>query len=158
MSTVPSITVVDDTDVTVVNHDFGTVQATKESSILTCLIWNNKGGGTALSDLRDVNITSLDTDGGSTSDVVVQQWVQVNVPALDGATNVWTKIGGTTKKSLRADGYTCSNGISGATNDGNKTTTSSKINYCTVRLKVVVPLNAMPGTKNFKIRINGYYT
>lgn len=155
----PSITVVDDADVTVSNHDFGIVQANNDSGVVTCLIWNNRGGATALSDLRDVSITSLDTDGGSSSDVVSGKWVNVNVPIMDGNETTWTQVGGITQKYLRADGLTSSSGnvIQGTVNDGNKATAASKTNYCTVRIKVHVPLNATPGTKNFKMRINGYY-
>lgn len=153
----PSISVISDQDQTVANWDAGTVQANNDSAVLTILIWNNRGGSTALSDLKDCTITSLDTDGGSASDVVSGKWVNVNVKSIDGNTTTWTAVGGPTTKSLRADGVEAADGyiIKGTANDGNKN--NSKVNYCTVRLKVHVPLNATPGTKNWKMRINGYY-
>jgi putative cofactor-binding repeat protein len=153
----PSITIVNDSDITVASWDCGTVQANSDSTILTILVWNNRGGSTALSDLKDVSITTLDIDGGSSSDVVAGKWVQANVPGIDGNNTTWTAIGGTTVKYLRADALAAADGnvIRGIANDG--TFTNSKSNYCTCRLKAHVPLNATPGTKVWKTRINGYY-
>jgi putative cofactor-binding repeat protein len=153
----PSITIVNDSDITVASWDCGTVQANSDSTILTILVWNNRGGSTALSDLKDVSITTLDIDGGSSSDVVAGKWVQANVPKVDGNNTTWTAIGGTTVKYLRADALAAADGnvIRGIANDG--TFTNAKSNYCTCRLKAHVPLNATPGTKVWKTRINGYY-
>lgn len=153
----PSITVVTDADATVASWDAGTVQANNSSAVLSLVIWNNRGGTSALSDLKDASITTLDVDGGSSSDVVSGKWVQVNVPSIDGSTTVWSQIGGDTVKYLRADGLTSSDGsvIRGTANDGS--ITGSKVNYCKVNMKAVVPLNATPGTKNWKTRLNGYY-
>lgn len=153
----PSITIVNDSDQTVANWDAGTVQANNDSAVLTILIWNNRGGGSALSDLKECTITSLDIDGGASSDTVAGKWVQVNVPSIDGNQTTWTQIGGATTKNLRADGVQAADGfiIKGTTNDGSKA--NAKPNYCTARLKIHVPLNANPGTKSFKMRINGYY-
>lgn len=154
----PSITVVNTSDRTVVNWDAGICQANNDSGVLTILVWNNRGGGEALSDLNDCNITSLDVDGGSTSDVVAGKWVRVNCPVVDGNSTTWTQVGGDTVKYFRADGITASeNVLSGAINDGNKSTAASKKNYSTLNLKVHVPLNATPGMKSYKMRINGYY-
>ena len=153
----PSITIVNEFDTTIASWDCGTVQANTDSGILTMTIWNNRGGGTATSDLKDVSITALDVDGGSTTDVVAGKWTQVNVPAVDGNSTTWTAVGGSTTKMLRADGLASSDGsvIRGTVNDGSLA--SSKPNYVTCRLKVHVPLNAQPGTKDWKMRLNGYY-
>lgn len=153
----PIITILNDSEVTVASWDAGTVQADHDSSVLTLRVWNNKGGSTAVSDLKDVSITTLDTDGGTSTDVVVGKWVRVNVPALDGSSTSWTSIGGATVKNVRADGLTSAAGyvIRGTTNDG--TLTGATPNYATIRLKVHVPLNATPGTKVWKTRLNGYY-
>lgn len=153
----PSITIVNDSDVTVASWDCGTVQANSDSAILTILVWNNRGGSAALSDLKDASITTLDIDGGSSSDVVAGHWVQVNVPGIDGDMTTWTSIGGATVKYLRADSLTSADGnvIRGVANDG--TVANGKANYCTCRLKAHVPLNATPGTKTWKTRLNGYY-
>lgn len=153
----PNITIVNDSDITVASWDCGTVQANSDSAILTIRVWNNRGGSTALSDLKDASITTLDIDGGSSSDVVAGKWVQVNVPNLDGNTTTWTAVGGSTVKFIRADSLTSADGnvIRGTANDG--TVVNSAANYATCRLKAHVPLNATPGTKTWKTRLNGYY-
>lgn len=151
----PIITIWNTDGQQVASWDCGTVQANNYSAVLSLKIWNNKSGASDVSDLQGVSITTLDIDGGSSSDVVAGKWVQVNVPAMDGE-NVWSSIGGTTVKSLRADALSGDSGyiIRGTQNDG---TSNATTNYCTVNLKAHVPLNATPGTKTWKTRINGYY-
>lgn len=155
----PSITIVDDSDRTVNNWDAGVVQANNESSVLTIYIWNNRNGLTAVSDLQDATITSLDIDGASNTDVVAGKWVNVNVPKIDGNETTWVPVGGADSKHLKAEGVSTADAytIKGTVNDGNKNTPESKENYCKVNLKVVVPVNAVPGTKTYKMRVNGYY-
>jgi hypothetical protein len=78
---------------------------------------------------------------------------------MSEVSTVWTAVGGTTTKMIRADGLNSADGnvIKGTTNDGVAATAASKANYATVNLKVSVPINATPNTYNFKTRINGYY-
>lgn len=157
----PSITIVNSSDATIANWDVGTVQANTDSNVLTAIIWNNRGGATALSDLKETNITALDVDGGSSSDVVAGKWTWINATHINGSmssSSGWQPVGGADAFSLRADGLSASDGytISGAANDG--TLVNSSTNYCTIHIKVHVPLNATPGTKNWKMRLNGYYT
>ena len=155
----PSITVVNaSTNATQTNWAAGVVKANQSSAVLGIRIWNNRGGSTALADLRDTSITSLDIDGGNTSDPVANKWLKVNVPTMDGASS-WTAVGGTTTKFIRAETVTASEGnvLKGTANDGNAATTASKKNYVNVNLRIDVPINATPATYNFKARINGYY-
>lgn len=153
----PIITIVNDADQTIANWDCGTVQANNDSAILTVRIWNNKAQTSAVSDLKDASITTLDIDGGVSSDVVSGKWVQINAPYVDGNETTWTQIGGSTLKYVRADGCNAADGyvIRGTANDGSAT--NAKVNYATCRLKVHVPLNATPGVKTWKTRLNGYY-
>lgn len=153
----PSITIVNESDQTASNWDAGTIQANTDSAVLALRIWNNKGGNTAVSDLKECNVTILDMDGGSSSNPVAGKWLQINVPRVDGNTTVWTAIGGTTTKSIRADGLGASDGytIRGTTNDGS--VSNGTPNYCTIRLKIHVPLNAVAQSYSCKMRINGYY-
>ena len=146
----PSITIMDESDKSVTNWDAGVVQASNESAVFSIYVWNNRNGSTAISDLKDVTITALDIDGSSNG---------VNVPKVDGNVSTWTPVGGSDGKHLQAEAVTAASDftIKGTVNDGNKNTTSSKQNYCKVNLKVVVPVNATPGTKTYKIRVNGYY-
>ena len=147
----PSLTVVD-------NSDRAVVQANQEGNELSLTIWNNRGGSVALSDLKEANITALDTDGRMVTEVVVDKWTRVNVPSIDGGTNIWTPVGGNTVKMLRADGLSASDGftIRGTANDG--TLVNAGANYCSVNLKVRVPAGVSAGVRDWKIRINGYYT
>lgn len=156
----PSITVVDTSDKTITTWDNGTVQSQNYSAVLTMRIWNNRGGSVALSNLCDVTITALDTDGGTTSDVVTGKWTQINCPSIDGNTTSYTAVGGSTVRYLRADGCSSADGytIKGTVNDGNASTSASKANYATVNVRTAVPLSASPGTREWKLRINGYYT
>ena len=156
----PSITVVDTSDRTVTTWDNGTVQAQNYSAVLSIRVWNNRGGAVTLSDLKDVTVTALDTDGGATSDVVTGKWVQINCPRIDGNTTTYVAVGGSTVRYLQADGVARSEGytIKGTANDGLASTTASKVNYSTANMRVYVPVNANPGTRNFKIRSNGWYT
>lgn len=158
--TAPVITVVDDADAEVKSWDNGVVQANSESAILTILVWNNKGGGITVSDLKEANITSLDIDGKAVSEIVQNKWVQVHLPYYDENPNEWTPIGGTTAKMLRADGLTDPTDftIRGNINNGDKEDTDAKQNYCTIQLKTVVPSGTTAGVRDFRIRINGYWT
>ena len=154
----PSITVVNaSSNTTQTNWSAGVVKASQSSPVLTIQIWNNRGNNsTALADLRDASITSLDTNGGSTSDPVSGKWLKVNCPNLSEQSGTWTAVGGTTTKFIRGDGVPASDGniIRGTANPGSASNTT---NYCTVKLRIDVPANATPNTYNFKTRINGYY-
>ena len=135
-----------------------TVQANNEGAVLTALVWNNRGGAVALSDLKEASITSLDIDGRAITDVVTDKWVRINVPSVDGDANTWTPVGGSVGKGLRADGLSSSDGfvIKGTANDG--TLANSKANYCTVNMKAKVPGGASAGIRNWNMRIGGYFT
>ena len=154
----PSITVVDTSDRTITNWDNGVVQANNEGAVLTAIIWNNRGGSVALSDLKEASITSLDIDGRAITDVVTDKWVRVNVPSVDGNASTWTPVGGSVSKGIRADGLGVSDGftIKGTANDG--TLANSKDNYCTVNMKAKVPSGAEAGIRNWNMRIGGYFT
>lgn len=153
----PSIALYDSNNSNIVSTwNVGTVQAQVPSAELTVNIWNNKGGGTAVSDLRDCSITVLDSNGSTyTEDVARDKWVQINSQAVDGNTTTWTAIGGTTTKAVKANSGVDDNTIKGTANAGTSINTE---NCATVKFRVNAPINSEPGTKNFKIRLTGYYT
>ena len=135
----------------------GTVKADEPSEVLTVNIWNNKGGTSDVSDLKDCVISVYD-DNGSTQveDVAKDMWVQINVESIDGSQEEWTKIGGESSKYIRANDDSITDfTIKGVKNNG---TVSATSNYCTARFQIVAPINSNPGTKVFKIRLTGYYT
>ena len=153
----PVLTVVDTRDTPVSSWDNGVVQASQESSVLTIIIWNNRGNEVSVSDLKDASITALDIDGRAVTEVVADKWVRVNVPAMDNSENVWVPIGGSTVRMLRADGLNESAGytIKGSSNDG--LIANSSENYCVVRLKTVVPSGVSAGIRDYKLSIRGYF-
>ena len=141
------------------NWNIGVLKAQTPSEVLECNIWNNKGGNETVSDLKEAYLMVLDPNGDTADqDIPREKWIQINEPSVDGANDVWTPIGGTTGKDIRANGVTESEGniISGISNDGNPANSSK--NVCTVYLRAVAPPNSVPGVKGFRVRINGYYT
>jgi hypothetical protein len=154
----PQIAIYDSTDTILVNTwDIGVLKAQVPSDILSVNIWNNKGGTNLVSDLKEAFLMVLDQNGDTAvDDVARDQWIQVNVPSIDGDDDIWTKIGGTLGKDIRANGGVTDNTIKGIPNDG--VAANSPENVATIKLRAVAPPNSKPGTKLFKVRLNGYYT
>ena len=100
----------------------------------------------------------LDGSGDtSNEDVARDKWVQVNVPSIDGNSNVWTAIGGTEGKDIKCDDYTITeNTIKGTANDGIEA--NSPGNVATVNLRIVAPPNSNPGTHSFRCRLVAYFS
>ena len=137
--------------------DIGTLRAQVPSEILTVNIWNNKGGAVSVSDLKEAFLMVLDSTGDTANDDVAKdRWIQVNEPSVDGDTSVWTPIGGTVGKNIKANGGVSDYSISGRANDG--VAANSPQNVCTLNLRAVAPPNSDAGDKYFKVRINGYFT
>lgn len=154
----PSIALYNSADSAIVSTwSVGTVQAQVASTVLTVNIWNNKGGSTAVSDLKDCSVTVLDSNGStSDEDVAKNKWVQINVPSIDGNSTTYTAIGGATTKAIRANSGVSDNTIKGDTNNG--VSANSGANVATVNFRIMAPINSDPGNKTFKIRLTGYYT
>lgn len=155
----PQISIYDASNTNLVNTwEVGTLKAQKPSEVLTVKIWNNKGGITAVSDLKECYLMVLDALGDTANDdVAKEKWVQVNVPAIDGNSNVWTPIGGTEGKDIKANAVEIiENTISGKANDGIEA--NSPENVATVNLRVVAPPNSTPGDKNFKCRLVAWFS
>ena len=137
--------------------DVGIIRSQVPSNELIINIWNNRGGATDVSDLKEPMLSVLDANG-LTSDTPVpkNKWVQVNVESVDGNTTTFTPIGGTTTKILRANSGVLTDEIKGTINDGDPLMYPQ--NVCTTKLRVVAPLNADPGDFTFKIRLTAYFT
>lgn len=154
----PVISIYDDLHTNLVSTwAVGTVKAQIPSAVLEVNIWNNRAGTTAVSDLKDCSIAVYDSNGTTyVEDVAKDQWVEINVPSVDGNTTTWTAIGGTNTKDIRAMSGVTDFSIKGTTNDG--TPGNSQENYCTCNFRINAPINSVPGAKPFKIRLTGYYT
>ena len=138
----------------VTNWNIGEIDANTVSPTLHVSVWNNKGGTTDVSHMKDVSVTCLDGTGGDTDTMIADAWMQVSV---NGATAA--AIGGTTSKPVTAvglnpnvDGHV----IYGTTNDGS--VANSKKNFANMDFAVKVPPNALEGLHNFKIRTQYFYT
>lgn len=141
----------------------GEVDAGSETEALEFTIWNNKGGEEDVSNMKNVRITTVNSDGTEKGDVVTGKWVHVIVndddPSGDGK---GTPIGGNSAENQvkvwaegvdkATDGYT----IKGTKNDGVKA--HSMENYANVKAWVSVPLNANEGEKPFIVRVPYSYT
>lgn len=131
--------------------DTGVVDAGSVGPNTQFLIWNNRAGATAVSDMTSCVITTKDTSGGNTGDVVVEKWVEVKVDELGEGT--FTAIGGTTTHPI-GNGITAQT-ISGAANDG--TLASADANYCLLTLHWAVPATATAGQRNWLTRVAYQY-
>lgn len=129
----------------------GTVDAGTTGPDTQFLVWNNRGGATAVSDMTSCVITTKDTSGGNTGDVVVEKWVEVRVDKLSETT--FTPIGGTTTKAI-GNGVTAQT-IAGAANDG--TVANSNANYTSLTLHLKVPATATAGSRNWLTRVSYQY-
>ncbi|MCY8119629.1 hypothetical protein MOC55_13875 [Bacillus spizizenii] len=142
--------------------NIGTIDAGTPSSDFGVLIWNNFGGTTDLSTMTNCTITTKDSAGGNTGELVTNQWVQVTVVSA-GETGR-TNIGGLTTHPIQASGNTTNedgtfspnaNEILGVKNNGNKE--SAKGNFAEVILRADVPGNATAGNVAFLTRVAYQY-
>ncbi len=131
----------------------GVVDAGSVSIAITFLIWNNRGGSSALSDMTNCTITTKDVLGSNTGEVVTNRWIETRVDSLN-ETN-WTAIGGNTAKLVQAGGSATSGVIRGTANDGSLGATS---NYAKVSLQANVPTTATAGSYTFLTRISYQFT
>lgn len=134
--------------------NIGTVDAGHVSPDVSFLIWNNRGGGTALSDATQCTITTVDASGGNTGDVITDKWIEVKVDTMNEST--FTAIGGTTTKDIKAGGTNAGAGvIKGTANNG--TTQNSADNFAKVTLHANVPANAVAGNRSFMLRVSYHW-
>lgn len=137
--------------------DVGIVRAQQPSDELIINVWNNRGGISDVSDLREPILSVLDVNGLTANDPVARdKWVQVNVESVDGDTTTWTPIGGTTTKMLKANDGVTDNIIKGTINNADPIMYPQ--NVCTTKLRIEAPLNSDPGDFSFKIRLTAYFT
>ncbi len=142
-----------DTGKQVTNWKIGEVDAGAESPHTIFNIWNNKGGTSAVSTMKNVTLHILNKDGSESNTsltpgntMVTGKWTRVKVNG--GAA---TQIGGSANVSLRAKGLSSGSNIEGAKSGDTK-------NYAQVEAYVVVPSGAAEGTYEFIMRTKYQYT
>lgn len=179
----------------VTNFDMGVVDAGTVSKEFEFILWNNKRipgsnnpttnkeyGATDISDVEDLTITTKDITGGTSSEVVTNRWIAVNVPDKDSQ---WLRVGydtvtkndvrlsvestGTTEYKYDGDmsvtnstpntgDHTSVNGrvsLLGVANDG--TLLKSKGNFIRLKFRAEVPGTATAGIKQFLVRASYKY-
>ena len=94
MADVPIVTWTNASNTEQVNMwELETVEAGNDpaSTLSTFLIWNNKGGATAVPNMTNTVITTKDTGGNMNIPLVRERWVQVRCDSLGDST--FTAIG-----------------------------------------------------------------
>lgn len=133
----------------------GTVDAGSDSQSTSFLIWNNRGGATAVSDMTNCTITTKDNAGGNTGELVTNTWIQVKVDTLSETSS--TAIGGNVTKSIRAGGTVTTAGlIKGQINNGLLTGTGADC-FAKVTAFARVPATATAGNVDFLVRVAYQY-
>ncbi|ALS22325.1 hypothetical protein [Paenibacillus naphthalenovorans] len=127
----------------------GQVDAGSTSPDTTFLIWNNRGGSTGVSDMTSCTITTKDSGGNDTGELVTNKWIHVRVDTMSEST--FTPIGGTTTKSIKAGGSAPAGTIKGTANDG--TTANATENFAQVTLHAVPLATATAGNVDFLLRV-----
>lgn len=133
----------------------GIVDAGSVSQDTTFLIWNNRGGDEALSDMTNCTITTKDVLGGNTGEIVVNRWIEARVDTLNETD--FTPVGGASTKVIQAGGLSAGDAgkIKGSVNDGSLGATA---NYAKVTLHANVPATATAGNFTFLTRVAYQYT
>jgi hypothetical protein len=153
------------------NWNIGTVDAGFTSDNISFLVWNNHNGSEDVSDMQNCVITTKDSSGGNTGEVVLNTWIEVRVDSLSEGS--FTPIGGETTKTIRTNGSTTNvNGtftpnvaphagsgtsydILGVLNDGTKLNSAG--NFVEITARANVPSNAGAGSTNFRVRVAYQY-
>lgn len=137
----------------VTTWDLGVVDAGTVSTDSTFLIWNNRGGSGAVSDMTNCTITTKDSGGGNTGELLLNKWIEAKL--LGDST--YTAVGGATTKAIKGGNSAPTGTISGAANDANTATTATQSCYATVILHANVPPTATAGNVDFLTRIAYQY-
>jgi len=142
-----------DNAVQITQWDIGTVDAGSVSPVREILIWNNRGGGTELSDMTNTTITTKDSAGGNTGELVTNVWIECRVESL--SETQYYPIGGTTTRDLKAEGAGVASGVIKGTINGGALTDED--NFSHVSLRANVPPTATAGLVNFLTRVSYQY-
>jgi hypothetical protein len=143
----------------------GTVDAGSYSDEKEFWIWNNKGGGSAVSDMTNVTLTTKDVDGYDLGKIaspnIEDRDAEVQVSVYDGELDEYGDFNAVYGSSQTIDLVSASGElgvIAGAINDGNRNTTASKANFARVKLKLRVYETADAGAVSWKTRVSYQYT
>lgn len=135
-------------------YPIGLVDAGSLSTDKAFLIWNNRGGATAVSDMTSCALTVKDSSGGDTGDIVLERWLEARVDSM--GESAFTPIGGTTSKTIEAGGANTTGNatIAGGTNSGD---IAAEDNHADVTMHANVPADATAGIVDFILRVEYQY-
>jgi hypothetical protein len=155
----------------VAEWNIGNVEAGTQSDVFTVLLCNNFGNATTnVADMLNVQITTRDTLGGNSGDIVANRWTGVRILNSNTALTDpnFTMVGGNISRAARAFGATIFNSITstpgiapnyeegesvdilGVRNDG--ILNNSRGNFVQMELMVSLPRSAVIGFTNFAVR------
>ena len=135
--------------------DLGVVDAGSTSAEKTFLIWNNRNGSEAVSDMTNCFVTTKDSAGGNTGELVEDTWIQVQVDSMDESS--FTSIGGETTKEIEAGGAATTGNQTIAGDANNGSATEDDDNFCEATFRADVDPLASAGTVDFLLRVSYQY-
>ncbi|MFF2157014.1 hypothetical protein ACFVVQ_17130 [Paenibacillus chitinolyticus] len=129
--------------------DIGIVDAGDVSKEKTFYIWNNRSGTAAVSDMQNCTITTKDSAGGNTGELVLNKWIEMKCESMNET--IFSSIGGAATRVIQAGGGAGAGIIKGTANDG--TVANAVPNYAKIIVRANVPSNATAGNYAFLTRV-----
>lgn len=138
----------------------GTVEADGNSdlTIKRFVVWNNKGGASALQTMRNVKVGTRTMTGDFNLPIIKEKWTKGKFPVSSGrwfdigandVAGVWTA----NEMPVQAIGTVSSGTIEGNINDGTMAGANNNKNYTIFDLKMVIPPSASAGLVQAKLRM-----
>mgnify|MGYP006946475944 CR=1 FL=1 len=137
----------------------GTIIAGETTAQKKIIVWNNKGGSTGVSSMKDCELGVVGQNGEIVGSKIAEgKWVQIEHPigttpfriGGDFVNNTWVPV----RKPIGATN-TSSQMIEGNANDGTMETAGNERNYAKFIARMVPPDTATPGPHQAKLRL--YY-
>jgi len=141
----------------------GTIDAGDTSAVFGVLIWNNFGGTGDLSTMTNCTVTTKDSSGNNTGELVLDKLIEVKVDSDPSSTD-FEPIGGDATHPIQAGGNTTNASgttspntqeILGVANDASKN--NARGNYAELSLRARVPGTATAGNVSFLTRVAYQY-
>ena len=137
----PVITFTDTSNNTITSINYGTVDTGTNSAVVAFRIWNNKGGGSAVSDAQDCKLTTWDNSSHNSNNNVngadskPRPWCRQTYYDTTQVSGTWTNAWGNNKYALQGNGAVIGGGAGG--------------HYAQIETYIQVPSTASPGSVSF---------
>jgi hypothetical protein len=148
----PVITFTDSTSSIISSLSFGNVDASSTSAVAEILVWNNKGGGSTLSNATSVTLTSKTYNGLDTGDTIPngQQIVSsllLGEQCVSQGDSGYTQVGGPTTAPIGSSAGGTGTILGRAGGDA-----------AFINLTMTAPSNVTAGPAAFLIRVSYVYS